>query len=120
MIIIIQTLRLTLTSLAIVDGGRCSAHYFCFSMERIYVAETVYDKFQSLCNREAAKYKVLSNGLNPSSRVSGTILNQVEDVTVSLALITLNSSWEAAIAITSIMVELVNRAETNNSPSLAD
>jgi acyl-CoA reductase-like NAD-dependent aldehyde dehydrogenase len=46
----------------------CNSGQVCCSVERIYVAEEVYDKFQALCAKAATEYKV-GNGMDPSSRV---------------------------------------------------
>jgi acyl-CoA reductase-like NAD-dependent aldehyde dehydrogenase len=60
----------------------CNSGQVCCSIERIYVAETVYEKFQSLCINEAAKYKV-GNGMDPNTKV-GPLVSKFQQEQVSL------------------------------------
>jgi acyl-CoA reductase-like NAD-dependent aldehyde dehydrogenase len=59
----------------------CNSGQVCCSIERIYVAETVYDKFQDLCTKEAAKYKV-GNGMDPTTKV-GPLVSKFQQEQVS-------------------------------------
>jgi acyl-CoA reductase-like NAD-dependent aldehyde dehydrogenase len=48
----------------------------CCSIERIYVAESVYDQFQELTKKYAAEYKV-GNGMDPDVKV-GPLVSQLQ------------------------------------------
>jgi len=48
----------------------------CCSIERIYVAESIYDEFQKLTTKYAAEYKV-GNGMDPSNNV-GPMVSQAQ------------------------------------------
>jgi acyl-CoA reductase-like NAD-dependent aldehyde dehydrogenase len=59
----------------------CNSGQVCCSIERIYVAQSVYDKFQALCAQEAAKYKV-GNGMDPTNKV-GPLVSKLQQEQVS-------------------------------------
>mmetsp|Transcript_30956 Transcript_30956/g.74773 ORF Transcript_30956/g.74773 Transcript_30956/m.74773 type:complete len:466 (+) Transcript_30956:113-1510(+) len=51
-----------------VEYSLCNSGQVCCSVERIYVAEPIYDKFQEMTKSVAATYKV-GNGLDPENKV---------------------------------------------------
>jgi acyl-CoA reductase-like NAD-dependent aldehyde dehydrogenase len=54
----------------------CNSGQVCCSIERIYVAESIYDKFQELAKEHAANYKV-GNGMDPDVKV-GPLVSQLQ------------------------------------------
>ncbi|KAG7369571.1 aldehyde dehydrogenase [Nitzschia inconspicua] len=54
----------------------CNSGQVCCSIERIYVANSVYEQFQQLCAKEAASYKV-GDGMDPSTNV-GPLVSKLQ------------------------------------------
>lgn len=59
-----------------VQYSLCNTGQVCCSIERIYVAESIYDEFQKLTTQYASEYKV-GNGMDPANNV-GPMVSQVQ------------------------------------------
>jgi len=56
----------------------CNSGQVCCSIERIYVAESIYDQFQQVAQTCAAEYKV-GNGMDPDVKVGPLVSNLQRD-----------------------------------------
>lgn len=62
-----------------VEYSLCNSGQVCCSIERIYVAESIYKEFQGLTTKIAADYKV-GNGMDPENRVGPLVSKRQRDI----------------------------------------